>query len=173
MSMLDQQVINDFKDKEYAHGYMEEIINAYIATQIKTLREQQEWTQAELAEKSGMLQPRIPLIENVNNTSSLNLETLRKLARAFDLVLCVSFENFSRAMPLINRLTPESLQRTPREGDLFPEPLWLGNKASSDTPQRSRRNKRKMRVSITAASSSQSAMREWSTSTATSEEVNV
>jgi len=128
MSMLDQQTLNDFKDKEYAHEYMEEIINTYIATQIKTLREQNDWTQTQLAEKAEMLQPRIPILENVNN-SSLSLETLRKLARAFDLVLCVSFENFGRALPLINRLDKESLRRTPREKDLFPEPIWMKDKA--------------------------------------------
>lgn len=124
MSMLDQQTLTDFKDKEYAHEYMEEIINTFIATQIKALREQREWTQAALAEKAEMLQPRIPILENVNNSSSLTLETLRKLARAFDLVLCVSFENFSRAFPITDRLAKEMLERTSREQDLFSAITW-------------------------------------------------
>lgn len=166
MPMLDQQTLNDFHDKEYAHEYMEEIINAYIATQIKTLREQRDWTQAELAEKAAMLQPRIPILENVNSSSSLNLETLRKLARAFDLVLCVSFENFGRALPLIDRLGKESLVRASREEDLFPVPQWDAIKKAVPI------DKIKRRFEVRATSKSESLVPSWSSHSAALEAVN-
>ena len=117
MSMLDQELINDFQDKEYAHDYMDEILNASIATQIKVLREQQEMTQEELAEKAGMQQARISVLENMNY-SSWSINTLRKLARAFDLTLKVSFENFSTAIRDMHNLNRESLQRVPRHIEL-------------------------------------------------------
>ena len=43
-----------FKDKEYqGAGYVDEFLNAYIATQIKVLREQRGWSQTELGEHAG------------------------------------------------------------------------------------------------------------------------
>lgn len=111
-------ILEDFKDKDYAHAYMEEFLNAYIATQIKVLREKEGWTQEQLAEKADMRQERISLLESVNY-SSWSINTLRKLAKAFDLVLHVSFENFSTGIMNFEAMKKESLQRVPREKDLY------------------------------------------------------
>lgn len=105
------------EDKAYAHAYMEQFVDSYIATQIKVLREMGELTQAELAENCGMKQSRISLLENVNY-DSWSVNTLRKLARAFDVVLKVSFEKFSVAIEDAERMSRESLERAPRETDL-------------------------------------------------------
>lgn len=119
MKKLDHKLLKDFKKgKEYAHVYMEEVLNAHISTQIKVLREQNGWTQNKLAEKAEMQQARISVLENVNY-SSWSINTLRKLARAFDLVLWVSFENFSVGLQNFENLSREFLQRTPRTEELF------------------------------------------------------
>ncbi len=99
-----------FRDKEYRHGYVDEFLNAYIATQIKVLREQHGWSQTELGEHAGMMQPRISVMENVNY-SSWSIKILRKIAEAFDLTLCVSFESFGRRIEDIERFGRKVLER--------------------------------------------------------------
>lgn len=99
-----------FRDKEYRHGYADEFLNAYIATQIKVVREQHEWSQAKLAEEAGMLQPRISVMENVNY-ASWSIKILRKIAEAFDLTLCVSFESFGKRIRDIETFARNNLQR--------------------------------------------------------------
>lgn len=123
MSELAERLREEFlKDKEYAHAYMEEFENSYIATQIKVLREQNSLTQDELAELAEMKQERISVLENVNY-SSWSINTLRKLARAFDLVLHVSFENFGDEIKKITSFSREELSRIAREKDLGALPI--------------------------------------------------
>jgi transcriptional regulator with XRE-family HTH domain len=132
MSTLDQKILNGFRNKEFAHSFMDELVNTYIATQIKILRNQNDMTQGQLAEKAGMRQERISVLENVNY-SSWSLATLRDLGRAFDLVPFVSFEKFSTILPKLDNLRPESLERLPRMDDLFPNVKWIASE-STDNP---------------------------------------
>jgi len=99
-----------FKDKDYRHGYVDEFLNASIATQIKVLREQRGWTQKELADYAKMKQPRISVMENVNY-SSWSIKILRELAEAFDLTLRVSFESFGTRINDIERFGRKALER--------------------------------------------------------------
>src|SRR5208337_164435 len=105
-----------FKDKDYRHGYADEFLNASIATQIKVLREQRGWTQKELAEHAGMMQPRISVMENVNY-SSWSINILRELAEAFDLTLRVSFESFGTRLNDIEQFGRKSLERPSFDDD--------------------------------------------------------
>jgi transcriptional regulator with XRE-family HTH domain len=106
-----------FSDKEFAHAYVDEFLNMSIATQLKVLREQQELTQKRLAELAGMKQERISVLENVNY-SSWSINTLRKLAAAFDVRLRVSFETFGSCLAEMENFTRESLERMSREKEL-------------------------------------------------------
>ena len=117
MSELENKLKKEFKDKEYAHAYVNEFLNASIATQIKVLREQLGWKQEELASKTGMEQSRISLLENINY-SMWSISTLKKLAEAFDVTLKVSFESFSTRINDIDNFNRESLERLSRENDL-------------------------------------------------------
>ena len=110
-------LLKDFKDKEYAHAYVDDFLNSHIAMQIKVLREQQDLTQKELADLAGMKQARISVLENVNY-DMWSISTLKKLAEAFDVTLCVSFESFTKRIDDIVNLSRESLQRVKREEDL-------------------------------------------------------
>lgn len=112
MSNLALRLKKTFKDKEYRHGYVDEFLNASIATQIKVLREQRGWNQEELANRSGMLQPRISVLENVNY-SSWSIASLRKLAEAFDVTLSVTFETFGKRLTDIVDFSRESLECVP------------------------------------------------------------
>lgn len=117
MSGLHNRLKKEFKDKEYAHAYVDEFLNASIATQIKVLREQRKWDQKELATKSGMKQPRISLLENINYYR-WSISTLKKLAEAFDVTLKVSFESFSTRINDIDNFNRESLEKLSRMDDL-------------------------------------------------------
>ena len=114
MRELKKTLIEEFKDKETAHIYVNEFLNEYIATQIKALRDQQGLTQKELADLTGMEQSRISVLENVNY-DMWSISTLKKLAEAFDVTLSVSFESFTKRIDDIVDLSRESLQREKRE----------------------------------------------------------
>ncbi|MDO9213640.1 MAG: helix-turn-helix transcriptional regulator [Methylococcales bacterium] len=117
MKELVKTLVKEFDDKEYAHAYMEEVSNMAIAAQIKVLREQRNWTQVQLAKAADMKQERISALENVDY-DAWTLKTLRKLAKAFDLTIKVSFEKFSDGILDISKLNAENLKRTSREQDL-------------------------------------------------------
>jgi transcriptional regulator with XRE-family HTH domain len=116
MSDLANSLKQGFKDRDYRHGYADEFLNSSIATQVKVLREQHGWSQKELAKLAQMRQPRISVLENVNY-SSWSINILRKLAEAFDLTLCVSFESFGKRLADIERFSREALERFSFEDD--------------------------------------------------------
>ncbi len=118
MNDLANSLKQSFHDKEYRHGYVDDFLNTSIATQIKVLREQHGWSQQELAEHSSMLQPRISVMENINY-SSWSIKILRKIAEAFDLTLCVSFENFGTRMKDIEEFSRKALERTSFNDDPY------------------------------------------------------
>lgn len=130
MSELRGSLREEFHDKEYRHAYADESLNTYIATQIKVLREQRELTQKQLADLAGMAQPRIAVLEDINY-SSWSINTLRRLAEAFDVRLSVKFETFSSLIPEIETFSKESLERVP-----FDQDAWFRKKdvQSAESP---------------------------------------
>lgn len=122
MSELRGNLRTEFHDKEYRHAYADESLNTFIATQIKVLREQRELTQKGLAALTGMAQPRIAVLEDINY-SSWSINTLRRLAEAFDLRLSVKFETFSSLIPEIESMSESTLQR-----DSFDKDVWFHKK---------------------------------------------
>jgi transcriptional regulator with XRE-family HTH domain len=110
MSELIEKLRAEFQDKEYREAYAEECLNAMIASQIKALREQREMTQKQLADATGMGQPRIPLLEDASY-ENWSVNTLKRLARAFDVTLSVKFETFSRLIQDFENMNRESLRR--------------------------------------------------------------
>src|SRR5207244_11654771 len=70
---------------------------------LKARRKTQEW----LAEKTGMLQPRISALLTPGKTKP-NIETLRRLAEAFDCGLAVRFVPFSELAGWSEHFDPES-----------------------------------------------------------------
>lgn len=117
MKELVKTLVTEFDDKEYAHAYMEDFSNMAIAAQIKTLREQRGWTQKELAKFSGMKQERICTLEDIDY-NAWTIKTLRKLAKAFDLTVKLSFEKFSNGILDVTKINAETLKRTSRQEDL-------------------------------------------------------
>lgn len=117
MSELVERLTQEFADKDYAHAYMEAHGSSRIATQIKVLREQRRLTQAQLAELSGMKQERICALEDVDY-DAWTIKTLRKLARAFDTHVQVSFVPFSQGILDVANISRKRLEVESREADL-------------------------------------------------------
>lgn len=116
MGAISDALRHDLRQPDFSEGYAESFQDAYIATQIKVLREQNEWTQAQLAEQLNTQQTVISRIENANY-SAWNISTLRRLARAFRVRLKVSFESYGSLIHDMESFSRESLRRPPREKD--------------------------------------------------------
>lgn len=108
--------IAKFKDRDYRHTYAEQFLDTFIATQIRVLREQRGWTQAQLAERVGMKQSRISAVEDANY-SGWTISTLKRLGRAFDVPLNVSYGTFGRLLAGLDDFNRAGLQRYDFDSD--------------------------------------------------------
>ena len=103
-------------DEEFRYGYAESYLNSYVAAQIKTLREQRDMTQEDLAERMGSKQAGISRLENVNY-SAWKTDTLRRIARALGVRLRISFETFGSLLDEVETFSQDSLQRVEPTAD--------------------------------------------------------
>jgi transcriptional regulator with XRE-family HTH domain len=110
MSELLEHLNRDFKDEDTRYGYAESFLNAFVAAQIKELREGQSMSQQQLAEAIGTKQSGISRLENVNY-SSWKVDTLRKLARALGVRLRISFEEFGTLVHEVENFRKDRLRR--------------------------------------------------------------
>lgn len=83
------------KSKAFRDRYVYEHVRNGIPFQIRALRNQREWTQADLGEASGKPRPVISRLEDPNY-GKLSLKTLLDIASAFEVALLVKFVPFSR-----------------------------------------------------------------------------
>lgn len=91
-----------------------EIVNR-ISFQLKSMQEDRGWTQQELAERAGIAQPLIS--KYFGGYERYSLQTLKKLASAFDVTLVVGFAPFSDLVDWIIGLTPEKIAVPPVDRD--------------------------------------------------------
>jgi transcriptional regulator with XRE-family HTH domain len=110
MSTAQEALIKEFADPEARNDYAEFLGDSWIALQIKALRLQRNMSQKDLAQKAGMKQSRISAMEQATY-SQWSVSTLRRLARAFDLALVVSFESFGTLLEQAASSNRETLQR--------------------------------------------------------------
>ena len=97
------------KSKEHRAAFVASQINIGLPFQIRSLRKQREWEQKRLADEAGMLQPRISAIESPGY-GNLTLETLKRLAAAFDVALIVRFAPFSELIRWSDRFSPDDFK---------------------------------------------------------------
>ncbi|MGB6690630.1 MAG: helix-turn-helix domain-containing protein [Terracidiphilus sp.] len=117
MNDIEDALRIELRDPEYSEGYADSFLNAYIATQIKVIREQRQMTQAQLGELIGTTQAGVSRYENVNY-SSWSIKSLIRMAHAFDVRLKVSFEPYGTLPEEVIKFNRESLERVKREADL-------------------------------------------------------
>lgn len=111
-----QSQIESLSDKEYRDIYVSEAISSGIAFQIREMRKQRAWNQAELGQKAEMAQESISKLENPDY-GKFTLSTLKRLASAFDVALIVRFAPFSQLVDWATDLGPEDLAVPAFEND--------------------------------------------------------
>lgn len=97
------------KGKKYREAFVASQIDVGIPFQIRALRKQVDMDQKKLASVAGMLQPRISAMESPGY-GSFTLETLKRLAAAFDVALVVRFAPFGELVRLSNNFSPDDFQ---------------------------------------------------------------
>jgi transcriptional regulator with XRE-family HTH domain len=101
------RTVDKLRDPEYRKAFVLSQINVGIPFQIRALMKSRGWTQAQLAEKTHMLQPRISELVSPGKTRP-NVETLRRIAQAFDCALIVKLAPFSELVRWSEEFDPES-----------------------------------------------------------------
>jgi transcriptional regulator with XRE-family HTH domain len=100
-------LIAEMKDKKYRDGYIAAQIALGLPSKIRALRVERKWTQGELARLAKMAQPRISEIETPGERK-LNLDTLQRIASAFDIGLEVNFVPFGELIEHSEGFDPDS-----------------------------------------------------------------
>lgn len=96
------------RDPEYRKAFVASQINIGIPFQIRALlKSRPGWTQETLAQRTKMLQPRISGLMTPGKTRP-NIETLRRVAEAFDCGLMVRFVPFSELARWSEDFDPET-----------------------------------------------------------------
>lgn len=95
------------QEKPYRDAFVASQIRIALSFQIRALREKRGWTQAQLAEQVGMLQPRISAMERPGG-SKFSLETLLRLASAFDVAFVGRFVPFSELLEWAESFSPDT-----------------------------------------------------------------
>src|SRR5258708_6969165 len=113
-----QQIVGKLTNKEYRDIWFTEQINTGLSFQIRGLREQRGWSQAELGKRTGMAQSRISLMEDANY-ARFSLTTLKRLASAFDVGLMVRFRPYSGLVDDFVELDSSVLNMPGFEEDTF------------------------------------------------------
>lgn len=114
--MISKKLTDKLSNPEYRKAFVASQINVGIPFQIRGLIKERNWTQGQLAEKADMLQPRISGLMTPGKTRP-NIDTLRRLAEAFDCALMVRFVPFSELAQWSERFDPESFSVASFEND--------------------------------------------------------
>uniref|UniRef100_UPI003F504A12 helix-turn-helix domain-containing protein n=1 Tax=Caballeronia sp. LjRoot34 TaxID=3342325 RepID=UPI003F504A12 len=104
----------EWAEKEFRQGYMEASIEEGLAWQIRANREHRGVTQQALGEAIGTSQAGISRFEDPEYGKH-SLDTLVKIANAFDCALSVRFVPYSQLALESEDLSPEALYATPFE----------------------------------------------------------
>lgn len=114
--MISEKLRQKLADPEYRAGFVASLLNIQIPFQVRALLKSRAWTQEMLAKRTNMLQPRISGIVTPGKTRP-NIETLRRIAEAFDCGLLVKFVPFSELAKWSEDFDPENFTVPAFEND--------------------------------------------------------
>jgi transcriptional regulator with XRE-family HTH domain len=104
---IHSSLIAELRDKSYRDAYVASRIKIGLPFQARALRKSRGWTQEQLAEHAQMSQPRIAEIEKASERR-FNLETLLRIASAFDVGLEVNFVPISEIVDDEDAFDPDN-----------------------------------------------------------------
>lgn len=96
-------------DPEYRHAFMEAHTQARIAMQIRTIRAQRGWSQAELAARLATKGSVVSRLESPDY-GKMTVTTLLSLAAAFDCGLQIRFADYPTWLEVTDEFSEESLR---------------------------------------------------------------
>jgi transcriptional regulator with XRE-family HTH domain len=99
----------EMMNKEYRHGLVNAQIEIDLPLQIRALRKQLVGNQPDMAKLTGMKQSRVSMMEKPGGVH-FTLETLRRLAKAFDVALIVRFAPFSELLAWSGEFSPDTFR---------------------------------------------------------------
>src|SRR5271169_3695468 len=95
---IKRQLLDKFRSLRRRRAFAEEDVGTTTAAQVFALRKKHDnMSQERLATETGMSQARISVIENPNYRR-LNIRTLQRIAKAFDVALIVRFVSFGELL---------------------------------------------------------------------------
>ena len=103
-----EQMWDSLREPEFRRQFIDEHINVGIAFQIRSLRNRQNLTQADLAKLLDVKQPLVSSWENPNY-GKYTLSTLKEVAKVFDVGLLVRFVPFGLLVDWTTDLTPDAI----------------------------------------------------------------
>jgi transcriptional regulator with XRE-family HTH domain len=103
---MTSKTVAKLRDPEYRKAFVSSQINIGIPFQIRGLLHSRGWKQEDLVKRTGMLQPRISALLRPGKVRP-NIETLRRIAEAFDCGLEVRFVPFGDLVRWSERFNPE------------------------------------------------------------------
>ena len=89
-----RQIVASLQDKDYRDAFVAAEISTTVPFQIREMRNDRGWTQAQLADQTGQDQPTMCKFENPDY-AQFSITSLKRLAAAFDVALIVKFVPFS------------------------------------------------------------------------------
>lgn len=103
-----RRLLRKLRLDEYRRGYVSAQVRNWVAYQIRALRKQREWSQAELAERAGKPQSVISRLEDPDY-GKLTIQSLLDIASAFDVALSVRFVSFSEFLRRSEDVSPAAM----------------------------------------------------------------
>jgi len=145
------ELAEKLRDSEYRKAFVASQINIGIPFQIRAmLKNRPGWTQETIAQHAQMLQPRISGLMTPGKTRP-NIETLRRIAEAFDCGLIVRFAPFSELARWSEEFDPEAFSIPSFDEDtgfIDRKPLQsVSIFRGTEQPELGRRRTRKVRSS--------------------------
>jgi transcriptional regulator with XRE-family HTH domain len=96
------------RDPDYRNAFVSSTVAARIAVRIYNLRKKAGWTQPQVAEKAGMKQARVSVLEQ-GDYENFTFSTLKKLAAAFNVAVLVDFVSFPDFLKWSESINSESV----------------------------------------------------------------
>jgi transcriptional regulator with XRE-family HTH domain len=112
--ITNSKLFKRLKEKKYRNQFIAGEVRRTIPFQLRAMRVERKWTQADLGKEADMPQTVVSRIEN-GDAASLSIKTLLKLASAFDVALVVRFEPIDRLIHWVDNLAPEVM--SPQRSD--------------------------------------------------------
>jgi transcriptional regulator with XRE-family HTH domain len=106
---IGQKLFDKLRKRAYRRSYVGEHVRRGIAYQIRTLREQRDWSQAKLAKAIGKPQSVVSRLEDPSY-GKVTVQTLLEVADVYDVALQVRFVPFSSFLRATRDLSTASMK---------------------------------------------------------------